>query len=176
MPDGNQRLDFVGRYGVRVAADASHGQAAAPPRRRALSTSEEWAAYCRAEWARLPAWGFDRAFVAELAADHLPRVLAAMGVARLIGRISNDARQLVGRGAPLSAMPLAPDGRWFLMRLRPPDEVLIALDPWSHRWRCPALDGIGDDLIDLGVWRWRMTPAKTAFRIARLCGRQRPVP
>lgn len=163
----------------RIAADdflALAAHARLPAINPARAADDEWTAHCRAVWAKGPPWGFDRGFVAELAAEHLPRVLAQMGVARMIGRLSPDTRRIVGRGAPLAAMPLDPAGRWMLLRLAEPQPELLALDSWSHAWRCPALDTIGHDLVDLGAWRWGVSAAKAAFRIARLCGAARPVP
>jgi hypothetical protein len=141
-----------------------------------LATPDEWAAHCRRAWAALPAWGFDRGFVAELAADHLPRVLGQMGLGQFVGRISPHARAIVGRGAPPAALPLDPDGRWMLLRLEPDSADWLMLDSWSHRWRCPSFDQLGADLVDLGAWRWSVNPAKAAFRIARICGQERPRP
>lgn len=137
---------------------------------------EDWDAHLRAAWSKLPAWGFDRGYVAELAADHLPRVLAQMGLGQLLGRVSPDAAAIVGKGAPWAALPMDPGGRWMLFRLEPDSATLITLDSWAHAWRCPELDQFGADLIDLGAWRWATSPAKAAFRIARICGRARPVP
>jgi hypothetical protein len=137
---------------------------------------EEWWRFCRTVWGKFPVWGYDRAFVAELAVDFLPRVLAQMGIGRFIGCISPDARAIVSRGAPLSALPLDPDGRWMMMRLQPDSPDKLLLDSWSHAWRCPSLSRRGDDLIDLGAWLWNLSEAKAAFRIARLCGRKRPLP
>jgi hypothetical protein len=136
----------------------------------------DWTGFCRSVWLRFPAYGFDRDFVAELAADCLPRVLGQMGFAKLCGRIAGDAKAIVGRGAPFAALPLGGDGRWMLFRLTPPAPELIAFDERGHAWRCPSLGAQGNDLIDLGAWRWGIGEAKAAFRIARLCGRKRPVP
>ena len=140
------------------------------------ATEDEWAAYCRPVWSRFPAWGFDRDFVAELARDHLPRILGQMGIGQMLGRISPDARRIVGRGASFAALPRDPDGRWIMFRLEPDSLDILALDEGHHAWRCPSLDQLGNDLIDLGAWRWGISAGKAAFRIARLCGRTRPVP
>jgi hypothetical protein len=164
---------------ARIAADdfwAIARQMRAPLPDPVRAADDEWQGFCRAVWSAFPAWGYDRAFLAELAAQQLPRILAQMGVSRLIGRIDPQARHIVGKGAPLATLPLCPDGRWMLLRLEQPAPALLALDGWSHAWRCPVLSGRGNDLIDLGAWRWATTPAKAAFRIARLCGRRRPVP
>jgi hypothetical protein len=138
--------------------------------------ADAWAAHCRAVWARFPAWAFDRDFVAELAREHLPRVLGQMNMGQFLGRISPDARRIVGRGAPFAALPRDPDGQWMMFRIEPDSTDIMALDECSHAWRCPSLDQLGNDLIDLGAWRWGISAGKAAFRIARLCGRTRPVP
>lgn len=130
----------------------------------------------RKQPASQPLWAFDPHFVAELATEHLPRVLGQMGLGPLLGRIHPAAKRIVGRGAPFCALPLDRSGRWMLLRLEPDSPDLLALDEWSHAWRCPSLDQLGDDLIDLGAWRWDVSRAKAAFRIARACGRQSATP
>jgi hypothetical protein len=131
-------------------------------------SDDEWRAWMR----DVPPWGFDRHFVAELAADHLHRVRGEMSLSEEIGRLARAPSEVI----PLSAMWLAPFGRWMLLRLDEEPRDLIALDTWAHAWSCPALDRAGRDLIDLGAWRWGVSHSKAAFRIARLCGRRRPVP
>lgn len=145
----------------------------APP---LAAQGDDWLHRYRQACAALPPWGFDRAFVAELAAEHLPRVLAHIGLGKLLGRISPDAKRIVGRNAPFCALPLDPGGRWMLFRIEPGSTDLLALDSWSHAWRCPSLDQLGADLVDLGAWRWGISDAKAAFRIARICGHPRPAP
>lgn len=137
---------------------------------------EEWDRYHRDVWRAAPPYAFCPHFIHALAEDHLPRVLGQMGIGQMLGRISPDAHRIVGRGAPFCALPRDPDGRWMMFRLTPDSADILALDDWTHAWRCPSLDQLGSDLIDLGAWRWGISAGKAAFRIARLCGRARPVP
>jgi hypothetical protein len=59
---------------------------------------------------------------------------------------------------------------------READAPLIFLCEASHRWWCPALARKGACLVDLGAWRWEITPAKAARRIGRILGLGRLVP
>lgn len=143
----------------RLAADDFAGIAAqqglrAPP--VVTGDGDAWDAHCRKVWRAFPAYGFDRCYVAELAAEVLPRVLAQMGVGRSFGMF---------RGGP-----------WRIFSLAPDDPAFLAVNEWHHNWRCPSLAQRGPDLVSLGAWRWGISEGKAAFRIARICGRARPVP
>lgn len=152
-----------------------HGMRAPSPIR---CSAAEWDAHCRKVWAKFPAWAFDEGYVAALARDHLPNVLAQMGIGPLLGRISDPAHchAVAGRGAPLMALPTDPDGRWLLLRVEPGSAHLLILDEAGHAWRCPSLARRGASVIELGAWRWGVSEAKAAHRIARICGQRRPVP
>lgn len=163
-----------------------------------LASAEAWEAYCRLVWARFPAWGYDATFIGEAAKPFLPRVLAQMGLGRLIGWISDDPvdaiihgirlpdraedwswRWLVDHARGLALIPLrdGPDASGMLFRLTPdPDAALLVLCRDRHDWRCPTLARQGEDLVELGAWRWDVGKAKSAYRIARLAGLQRAAP
>lgn len=140
-----------------------------------FATEADWTRFFQQRARALPAWHFDRELVAELAAQHLPRVLAQIGLGPLLGRVSPHARLIVGRGAPFGVLPLEGDGPWMMFRVAPDARELLVLHEESHAWRCPQLSQFGEDLVDLGAWRWGVSPSKAAFRISRMCGRARPV-
>lgn len=160
----------------RVARDAPFR---APP---LLCTQAEWSVYCRKVWARFPAWGFDAAYLTEVARPFLPRIMAEMGFGRFCGFLADASghgfysRAIAGDAAPTVALPLFADGRWRMFRLEPNSPDFFALDDWSHAWFCRSLARRGESLLDLGAWRWGVSEAKAAHRIARLCGIRRPVP
>lgn len=164
------------------------------------ATPEAMGRWYRAFWSAFPDWGFDAVYVGEVARDFLPRVLADMGVGPMIGRVHHDPMVALIAGATLPQLlatrPVV-DWRDVLAAL-PPQMVPLGGDPEhapglvfdlhaapspalflceaSHEWRCPALARSGACLVDLGAWRWNISAAKAAHRIARLCGLRRPVP
>jgi hypothetical protein len=163
-----------------------------------LATAEETMAHCRRVWAAFPAWGYDEFYVAEVARPLLPRILAQMNLGQAVGRVSDDTADCVIMGIEIPDADRARDWswRWVLdhaprlglvplrggseyatgLMFKLPEGDLLVFDQIAHDWRCPSLARVGDDLIALGEWRWSTTRAKAAWRIARLCGLQRPVP
>jgi hypothetical protein len=164
-----------------------------------------WDAYEAAVWRAAPPWAWCPHYVAELAREHLPRVLASIGVGQMLGRVSDDPSYAVAYGIPLPAPEDARLWNWrwivqhaplnrhlepltrgadssagmvFLLRPASPaqPQPRLYIDEITHEWWVPTLDREGASLIELASWLGGITPAKAAHRIARLCGRQRPYP
>ena len=118
----------------------------------------------------VPPWAYDRDFIAVLADDFLPRICAEIGVRRALGVIPppawwphrNDSR-------------FAPQRETEILILQR-DRRCIFLDRATHEWVDPTHARAGHDLIELAAWSWRISEAKAAWRLARLCGRAVPRP
>ena len=168
-----------------------------------LFDHDGWDRYVRQVWNAYPAWGYCSTFVGESARHLLPRVLAQIGVGRMIGRVSEAPFEAAVAGIPIPdaedvllwgwqwivrhaprphLVPLAGAGEFGLgmvFRLQPAsagESPMLFLDEASHQWCCPALAREGASLVNLAAWRWGISDAKAAHRIARICGLQRPVP
>lgn len=154
-------------------------------------------------WAAYPVWGYCSDFIGQHARPMLPRVVAEIGLGRLLGFVSDDPADAMAYGIPLPAPEDAMAWGWPwvvahaaaphlvpLVRVRPdaaapglcfrltpaPGAPLLFVCEASHRWWCPALARKGAGLLDLAAWRWDVTPAKAARRLARLLGLGRAVP
>ncbi|MCL2427893.1 MAG: hypothetical protein FWD12_01510 [Alphaproteobacteria bacterium] len=141
-------------------------------------SSDEWLDYCRAVWRRYPRWGYVPDYVEEAARDFLPRVLADIGIGPMIGRreMRDDTQTLLAVTDAVLAADPGRVGEWLAFRIEPGAGDILLFDEASHVWHCPALSRRGDGLIELGAWRWGLSTAKAAWRIARLCGLRSPMP
>ena len=177
-----------------------------PPPPGLVLTPEAHMTWCRKVWAAFPAWGYDETYVEEAARPHLPRVLAQIGLGKLVARVGSDTdvlldlqgvlglaeRHVFERGdhiwpdwravfRELPALLNAAAGKYhpspiMRFRLAPEDRTPLLFNDISHEWWCPRLNRQGDGLIQLGAWRWDISETKAAWRIAKLCGLERPVP
>ena len=178
----------------RVAREA---RIAAPP---LLAPAEDYDRFCRAVYARFPAWGYDSDYLDIVCATQLPRALALLGVGRAIRRTGTTdevldmlAADLLAPSMPgyprrwrdwrevMDVLPSLRD-RWhpgsdiIAFAIAPDDARPLLLHTLSLQWDCPALSRRGDGLVELGAWRWGVSPAKAAWRLARRLGLERPYP
>lgn len=164
--------------GDRLFCDVAQRHRIKPPPSIVFCSEADWLAYCRSVWRHYPPWAYDSDYVEEAARDFLPRVLADMGVGTLIGGAEMAADTPILLAVTDAVLAADPERihAWLAFRIEPAATDVLLLEDASHAWRCPALAARGEGLIELGAWRWRMSPARAAWRIARLSGLPRPVP
>jgi hypothetical protein len=125
-----------------------------------------------------PGWAYDRDYVTSHALEQLPRVCGQLGTGEAVAvlerprwwatlRLREDARSLHG---------LRTTGSVVALRLTENSYDLLFIDRAVGEWDCPNLSKRGDDLVSLAAWRLDLPDAKAAWRLARICGLQRPLP
>lgn len=149
-----------------------------PPTPSPFAPDDAWRRYHDARRRLLPAWAYDRDYVTGHALEQLPRVCAQLGTGEPVGviprptwwfrpNLPESVRKLHG---------LTTEGRVALFRHAPGSYDLLFIDLAVGDWDCPNLKRRGPDLVDLTAWLLRLNDAKAAWRLARICGLQRPMP
>ena len=113
----------------------------------------------------LPAWAYHRDWLNAYALDRLPAVCAAVGTGQALCRATHPVW-----------WPEDEPGHVLLLRATPEAHHGLMIDQASGFWMEPKLGLQGRDLISLIEKRLALSPAKAAWRLARVCGLRRPMP
>jgi hypothetical protein len=113
----------------------------------------------------LPAWAYHRDWLNAYALDRLPAVCAAVGTGSAVCQSDHP-----------DWWPEDEPGRVLMLRATPSAFHPLMIDRASGFWMEPKLALQGPDLISLIEKRLGLSPAKAAWRLARVCGLKRPMP
>ncbi len=113
----------------------------------------------------LPAWAYHRDWLNAYALDRLPAVCAAVGTGQAVCQSDHPVW-----------WPASEPGHVLLLRATPAAVHGLMIDRASGFWMEPKLDLRGPDLVSLVEKRLGLSPAKAAWRLARICGLRRPMP
>lgn len=124
-----------------------------------------WKAECANASRSLPAWAYHRDWLNGYALEFLPAVCAAIETGQALQRITQP-----------SWWPSMEPGRVLALRATPAAYHCLFVDEASGFWMEPVLSMQGVDLVALVEKRLGLSPAKAAWRLARICGLRKPMP
>lgn len=156
-----------------------------PPHPSPFAPDDDWRLWREARRKHLPPWSYDRDWLTCVALESLPRVCAQLGTGPAVAFIDRPAWWrwgACGDGTVTAAQRIlhglgpAPAAVVVAVPLVPGSASLLLIDRSTAEWDCPDAGRFGRDLVELAAWRWNLPAAKAAWRLARVCGLQRPAP
>jgi hypothetical protein len=116
--------------------------------------------------AEAPSWWADLEFVNNLALGFLDAVVAKLGYDLVCG---------AWEPGQVRWWPWHEPGWVLAVAERGTNEPMVYIDRASGWWVVGQWERQGPSLVKLVEWRWGLSQTKAAWRLAKLCGRRRPV-
>lgn len=137
---------------------------------RMLAPEPEWRGWLARIAREAPPWAYDPEHVTSFALELLPRVCAEIGTGEAVTTLPRPAWWRWPCHDNTAERPI------MALAAKPGSYALLFIDRATGAWDCPPAARFGEELVSLAAWRWRTTPAKAAWRLAKICGLKRPLP